>query len=42
MKPPSTSNNILNSLLNYAGTKIRIEFKGSCLKQDKILFDHEK
>ena len=42
IKPPSTSNNILNHLLNYFGTKTRVEFKGSCLKQDKISFDHGK
>ena len=42
MKPPSTSTNILNPLLNYAGTKIRVEFKGSCLKQDEISFHHGK
>ena len=40
IKPPSTSNNILNPLWNYVATKIRVEFKGSCLKQDKILFGH--
>ena len=40
VKPPSTTNNILNSLLDYVGTKTRVEFKGSCLKQDKISFDH--
>ena len=42
IKPPSTSTNILNPLLNYVGTKIRVEFKGSCLKQDKVSFDHGK
>ena len=42
IKPPSTSNNILNSLLNYVGTKIRIAFKGSCLEQDKISLNHGK
>ena len=42
IKPPSTSNNILNPLLNYVGTKIRVEFKGSCLKQDGTLFNPDK
>ena len=42
IKPQSTSTNILNPLLNYVGTKKRAEFKGSCLKQDKILFNHGK
>ena len=36
IKPPSTSNNALNPLLNYVGTKIRVEFKGSCLEKDEI------
>ena len=40
--PPSTSNNILNPLLNYAGTKMRVELKESCLKQDNISFNHGK
>ena len=42
IKPPSTSTNILNTLLNYIRTKIRVEFKGSCLKQNKISFNHGK
>ena len=42
IKPPSTTNNILNSLSDYVGTKTRVEFKGNCLKQDKISFDHGK
>ena len=42
IKHPSTTNNILNPSLNYVGTKSRAEFEGSCLKQDKISFDHEK
>ena len=42
IKPPSTSINILNSLLSKTGTKIRVEFKGSCLKEDKISFNHGK
>ena len=41
-KPPSTSNNILNPLLDYVGTKARVEFKGSCLKQNKFSFDLRK
>ena len=42
IKYPSTPDNSLNPLLNYVGTKIRVEFKGSCLKQDKISFDYGK
>ena len=34
-KAPATSNNILDPSLNYVGSKIRAEFKGSCLKEDK-------
>ena len=32
IKPPSTSNKMLNPSLNYVGTKARVEFKGDCLK----------
>ena len=34
--------NYLNLLLNYIGTRIRLEIKESCLKEDKITFNHEK
>ena len=33
IKPPTTSDNSLNPALNYYGTKIRVKFTGSCLKQ---------
>ena len=36
IKPPSTPANNLNRLLKYVGTKIRVEFEGSCLKQNEI------
>ena len=36
------SNHSINSNLNYFGTKTRVEFNGSCLKQDSVTFDHEK
>ena len=42
IKPPSTSANVLNPLLNYVGTRIKVEFKGICLKQDKTSFNHGK
>ena len=42
IKPSSRSNKMLTPSLNYVGTKARGEFKGDCLKQDKISFDHEK
>ena len=28
--------------MNHYGTKIRLEFRGSCLKQDKSTFNHGK
>ena len=31
IKPPTTSDNSLNSRLSYDGTKIRVKFTGSCL-----------
>ena len=39
IKTPSTSNNSLNSLLDYVNTRIRVKFSGSCLKQDKATHD---
>ena len=39
---PTTSNYSPNLQLSYPGTKTRLEFRGSCLKQDKIVFDHRK
>ena len=39
---PSTCNNFLSPSLNYLGTKIRIKFSRSCLKQDKIIYTHGK
>ena len=42
IKPPSTSNKMLNPSVNYVSTKARAKFNGDCLKQDKITFDHGK
>ena len=42
IKPPFTADNKLNRLLNYVGTKIRGEFKGSCLKQDPISLKQDR
>ena len=42
IKPPTTSDNILNPRLSYYGTKIRVQFTGSCLKQPKCMFTHKK
>ena len=33
---PTTSDYSLNPQLSHLGNKTRVEFKGSCLKQDKI------
>ena len=41
-KPPTTSDNSLNPVLNYYGTKTRVKFTGSCLKQSKISYTHRK
>ena len=42
IQPSSEPNNILDTSLNYLGTKTRVKFDGSCLKQDKIRFNHGK
>ena len=33
---------IFNPRLSYFGTKTRVEFSESCLKQDKVTYDHGK
>ena len=41
IKPPTTSDNSLTPTLNYYGTKTRVKFTGSCLKQsNKISYTH--
>ena len=42
IKPPTTSNKMLNPSLDYVGTKTRVKFNGDCLKQEKITFNHGK
>ena len=42
IKPPFATNNFLTPSLNYVGTKIRVKFSGSCLKQDKVTYTHGK
>ena len=37
---PTTTNYSLNPQLIYLGTKPRLEFNRSCLKQDKMTYDH--
>ena len=40
--PPATSNNSLNPKWNCYGTKTRVQFIGSCLKQSIPIFAHKK
>ena len=40
--PPATSDNSLTPALSYYGTKTRVKFTGSCLKQNKTTYTHGK
>ena len=40
IKPPTTSDNSLTPALSYYGTKTRVKFTGSCLKQSNISYNH--
>ena len=40
IKPPTTCDNSLTPVWNSYGTKIRVKFTGSCLKQPKISCTH--
>ena len=42
IKPPTTSDSSLTLELNYYGTKIKIKFTGSCLKQSDHIFTLKK
>ena len=42
IKPHTTSDDKRNPKVNYYGTKIRLEFIRSCLKQDKSTINHGK
>ena len=42
IKSSSAPHNFLNPSINYLGTKTRIRFSRSCLKQDKITCTHGK
>ena len=42
IKPPTTSDNSLRPTISYYAAKIRVKFTGSCLKQDKVIFNHRK
>ena len=37
-----TPNYSITPSLDYYGTKTRVEFNGSCLKQDDVIFNHGK
>ena len=41
IKPPTTSDNSLNPIINYYDYNIRVKFTGSCLKQSKITYTHK-
>ena len=42
IKSPTTSNNSLNPKLSCYGTKVRVQFTKSCLKQSSHIFTHKK
>ena len=42
IKPPTTSDNSLAPAISYYGTKTRVKFTGSCLKESKISYTHGK
>ena len=42
IRPTTTSDNSLNPELNYYGTKTRVNFTKSCLKQSSHILTHEK
>ena len=42
IKPHTTSNNSLTPILIYYGTKTKVSFDMSFLKQDKVTFNHGK
>ena len=42
VKPPTTTNSSLTPELNYYGTKIKIKFTRSCLKQSSHILTHKK
>ena len=40
IKPPITFDNSLTPAISHYGTKTRVKFTGSCLKQPKNLYTH--
>ena len=41
IKFPVTSGDSLNPEIHFSGTKMEVEFDGSCLKQEKRTFKHK-
>ena len=42
IKPTTTSNNSLSPIIDYYGTKIKLKFSGSCLKQsNRFTYTHK-
>ena len=37
IKPPTTSNKMLNPSLDFVGTKARVKFNGDCLKRENYI-----
>ena len=42
IKPPATSDNSLTPLIHYLGTKLRVKFSKSILRQPKISYTHRE
>ena len=42
IKAPTTLDKMLNPLLDNIGSKIRVKFRGDCLKQEKMTFNYGK
>ena len=42
IKPPTTSDNSLTTVLNSYGTKTRAKYTRNCLKQPKLIYAHGK
>ena len=42
IKPPTSNNSLTTPELNYDGTKTKIKFTGSCLKQSSHILTHKK
>ena len=40
LNPPIPKNNFAPALNYYYGTKIRVKFDGSCLKQHKVTYNY--